>query len=576
MTDVRGPDGRVVRFPDGTDNATISRVMSEIYSKPAVQAPSQADTGLRSVVNGLTAGFGDKAAAALETVIPGIGNPGTQTVWQNGSLSNAYAHNRDLELARTHAGEQANPGTALAGNVVGALASPISRFAAPVEGASLAANGGRLIANGAAYGGLYGAGQSQADTYGGQAMDAVKGAAEGAAGNLLGAGVAKLGGAALAGTNNVAARALDAAGIELTPGQIMGGAWKAAEDKLTSIPLLGDAINAARARGVQSFNAERINSALKPIGAELPEGVSGADALMHGQNAIDEAYQKARQGMTFTKDEAYNEGLAKLQDRITNGGADSLAPAYRRQFSDVLKNTVERNLGEDGQMSGDTLKKVVSSINKKAASLSAGNNPADAQEYGAALKELAGLLDQGARRNPGSDPAAAQLMDRADEAYRQWVLIQNAARRQGGELGTFSPGQYDAAVKQADRTVRNRAYITGNAFGQPMSTNAVDVMGRNAPNSFTADRLMMAKLASGAVLGGLGYKAGLDPTEALALAGAGAGGASLYGKAGTKLARNVLIGARPTSVAVIGKKLNSFAPAIGRAGATLAIQKTAK
>jgi hypothetical protein len=543
---------------------------------PPMQNEGGFGTAIRNLANGATAGVADQISAGVNAVIPmdALTGHDVQSVWGGHSLSDAYTHNLQQERAVGQSDAAAHPIIAPISQVAGAIMSPLNKIAAPIEGASFVANAGRALASGATYGGISGASGSTADTAGGVLHDAATGSLIGGAGGAAAISLAGVGGAVLRGADNVGAKALNAAGIEMTPGQVLGNGWKAAEDKLTSVPLLGDAIKQARARGVESFNTERINSALAPIGDKLPEGTTGADAIAYGQNAIDNQYSQARAGMSFAKDDKYNTDLAALRDRIQNGGADSLAPAYRRQFDDVVKNTIDRRLDDTGSMAGDAYKDSVAAISKKGAAMSAGNNPTDAREYGSALKELSGIMDAAARRNPATAPESSAMMDAADKAYPSWVRIQDAAQRPGGELGTFSPGQYDAAVKKGDTTIRHNAYSQGNAFGQPMSTDAINVLGREAPNSFTADRLMMARLATGAALGIGGHEAGLSPGEAVGLGLTGAVGAGVYSKGGNALATKMLLNRGPISGA-IGQQVSRFAPAIGGAGNALALQYSA-
>ena len=68
--DVRGPDGKVTRFPDGTDDATVHSVMSSIYTpKPAAAAPPKSASGIAYDASDLAAskftfGLSDKVGAA--------------------------------------------------------------------------------------------------------------------------------------------------------------------------------------------------------------------------------------------------------------------------------------------------------------------------------------------------------------------------------------------------------------------------------------------------------------------------------------------------------------------------------
>src|SRR5262249_43201082 len=92
-------------------------------------------------------------------------------------------------------------------------------------------------------------------------------------------------------------------GVEMTPGQIAGGAAKAAEEKATSLPILGDAIANAHKRGLESFNRAAINRTLAPIGAELPEGVVGRGAVKYADETLGKAYDALLPKITVHADD---------------------------------------------------------------------------------------------------------------------------------------------------------------------------------------------------------------------------------------------------------------------------------
>jgi hypothetical protein len=105
----------------------------------------------------------------------------------------------------------------------------------------------------------------------------LKNAAIGAVGGkVTDAGVSALSGA-ISPTVSAAVQKLHDLGVQMTPGQIMGGAVKRVEDAATSIPFLGDLVKNAQRRSSVSLNTGVINDrVLSPIGKSLPQGMTGA------------------------------------------------------------------------------------------------------------------------------------------------------------------------------------------------------------------------------------------------------------------------------------------------------------
>ena len=112
------------------------------------------------------------------------------------------------------------------------------------------------------------------------------------------------GGRARAGDLPLASKSTDLAllraeGVKPTVGQILGGRWNALEEKLQSLPIMGDAIANARGRALQQFNTAAINRATAPIGVRV-EGV-GQSAVSEAGDALSQAYNNALGSMKFLR-----------------------------------------------------------------------------------------------------------------------------------------------------------------------------------------------------------------------------------------------------------------------------------
>ena len=131
-----------------------------------------------------------------------------------------------------------------------------------------------------------------------------------AAASLAGrVGVGALGGAASGALNpskNVNLDILKSEGIKPTIGQTLGGWANRAEEKAQSIPILGDAITAARKAGEGQLNRAAFNRALAPVGEKLPMNVPlGDEAVEHTGKVLGAAYDKLLPKLTTQADDVF-------------------------------------------------------------------------------------------------------------------------------------------------------------------------------------------------------------------------------------------------------------------------------
>jgi hypothetical protein len=168
---IEGPDGKrhIIEAPDDARPDEI-----EAFANQSL-APSQAESLGRGAVQGVTFGFGDE--------IYGAAKGAYDKVLGDGDYSGTYERERDAVRAANDAAQQANPGTYLAGEIVGGVAVPGAAAKLGYRGVQ-AANAGlkaRSVAaakEGAALGGLYGLGKGEGD-FGDQALSTVSGTAMG-------------------------------------------------------------------------------------------------------------------------------------------------------------------------------------------------------------------------------------------------------------------------------------------------------------------------------------------------------------------------------------------------------------
>jgi hypothetical protein len=355
------------------------------------------------------------------------------------------------------------------------------------------------LAGDALYGGAYGAGADNEDRLRGLG---------------LGAGVGLAGGLAARGAIGSAASAISPTGGKLAPlyamgvrpsiGQRLGGMANAFEEKLQSVPFVGDAIKGTRDRARDQFQIGLFNDALGEIGQKLPDNMTvGHEPHAFAQNAFNTAYDSAQGGMTAAKDSQLISDVVDLQKMV-----GTLRPESQQMFDKVWSGSVERRAAQ-GSLSGNSYKQAVSELGKKAAALR--GNPTGDSELADAFDAASNALKSSAMRN--SHPDAVAAMNAADRGYAKLVRLEEASRKPGGEPAEFSPSQYNTAVKSASGGTRNRSYLRGDALNADIAALGTR-LGDKVSNSGTVDRLL-----AGMAVGGAGY---VEPTTATVLGGLGA------------------------------------------------------
>lgn len=374
---------------------------------------------------------------------------------------------------------RAAPTGAFVGDVVGNV--PVALGAGEL---GLASKVGEAALSGAATGALQpttgrgGFAKEKAEQIG---LGAVAGGAAGAAGKGLASAVApKLG---------PDAAALAAKGVQLTPGQMAGGAIKRGEDALGSVPFVGSMIRGAQRDSLESFNRAVIDDALAPIGQKLPKAVeAGRAAVEAAQDKVFAAYNALLPKLSFKADTQFATDLANL-----NTLTAYMPPDQVKQFQKILMDRVANRLGATGQMNGETLKQVESELGNFSAGYRSSSDAAQRQ-LGDAVHEVQSLLRQNlARQNPQH---AAEL-GAIDSAYARLVRIEGAAANRSGSGGVFTPTDLLTSIKRADKTVRKRGFAAGKGLGQEFAETGERVLPRKVPDSGTPERLAWGGLIGG-------------------------------------------------------------------------------
>jgi len=383
------------------------------------------------------------------------------------------------QASRAASGEAGIDAYRLAGNI--AATAPLA-VAAPA-----ATLGGRVVA-GAATGAGFSALQpvTEGDFLKEKAKQVGLGTVVGAAAPVVLSGLARV--VSPKASVNPQLKALQAEGVQPTVGQAIGGRAAIAEEKLQSVPILGDMIHRARNQTLESFNKSAINRALAPVGAKV-EGV-GHEAIRKAGDTLSQYYDDALNQVKGVKfDNRFDSDLNQLKQMATN-----LVPDMGRKFDKVLSDTVMGRMSPSRSMLADVYKSVDSDLGKIASRYSKSSTAAE-QELGDALTQIQSLMKQQMMR---SNPHVADMVKRADRGWANLVRIEQAAKSAKNNEGIFTPAQLNSAIQMADDSVRGRAVSRGTALMQDLGSAGQKVLGSKYPDSGTVGRLALGGAAIGA------------------------------------------------------------------------------
>ena len=544
------PPGFTLDPPKGGDDLPPGFTLDEPKPVGRLQRIAQGvgdlvQGGAQLAVNALPGGVVDAVNSATQFVndLPVIG-PATKALGMVPATAeqvNQQVARRETEYqgARAAAGQTGIDGYRMVGNVLGAL--PLAA-ALPV-GATV----GGSIAAGAAGGAATSALEPVAtgDFWAGKQNQLLAGTAGGAA---LGP-VGLMAGRMIAPRIAPNVRALDEAGVQMTPGQIIGGTAQRLEDAAQSIPVVGDAIKGARRQGLESFNRAAANEALAPIdGAVGATTRAGRDMVGETADQISGAYQQAYAlAKPFGPDAQFADDLQRMGDQF-------LTPASRDVFAKVLQNDVlSRIQAGGGRIDADAFQAIKQTLGNRARQFSASQEPQNrelAEAFGGVLEAMHGLM---ARTNPQTEP----LLRQADAAFARNVRVERAAGGAGATDGIFTPAQLSGAVRAEDRSVRHSGFARGNALMQGLSDAGKSVLPSTVPDSGSGLRVAVNGLA----LGGLSL---IDPVSA----GAAVGLMGAYTNPALRTTQRLLLAPRSAGVTAAGEAIAGSGGILGGVTAT--------
>lgn len=488
MAAVKMPDGAVVDLPDELTPEMAQRLRAYQESETRKQGGQMALEGMSGTEKFLT-GVG-KGMTDVGRGVAQVFGMGDQQAIDEAKQRDAPLTNTGAGMAGEIAGNlavTALPGVGVGGLAAKAAGAVLPAFVAPT--AAAAATGGAI------------SGLTTPVATGDSRIGAVgTGAAGAAIGDVAMRGAARLAQPIM---QSPQVKKLLGEGIVPTPGQAVGNDTLPGrvEQKIESIPVIGDIIQSAKQRATGELNV-----------AQIKRSVPAADAakiITGGRFGI----QKAEQILS----DGYDDVLSRIPkvtptpsfvssiSTVVQDPDLALSPQAQNKLLNIVKMQFRGRPGVNqatGEMDGELAKKVDSTLNRLARDYS-GSKDAEERSIGLGLRVIQGQWRDSIRQS-APDAATAARLDALNKAYANFVTTERAASYVGTKEGVFTASNLQTAVKASDPSVRKKAFAEGRARGQDLSDPAKHILTDTVRNSGTMDRgLMAALLAEGGMGGGI-------------------------------------------------------------------------
>jgi|SRR5579859_3080039 len=287
--------------------------------------------------------------------------------------------------------------------------------------------------------------------------------------------------------------ALAGRGVQMTPGQVVGGFAKSAEDIAQKFPVLGHFIQNAKDRSITTFNRATIDQALEPIGRRLPATVNvGHDAVKWAADTLSSAYDHVLNRIpSVARDTELATDISQIRAEAQRN------PYVRDRLLPEIHDRIDTPLSNSGRMQGADIKSIISYFKEQARGYARGTQ--DERNLAMAMHDVVGSLTDAIERQY---PAEAAHLHAIDKAYAMQTRIEQAAGRRTGSSGVFTPTDLLAASKGQATGVRRggvaRQFAHGDALFQKWGEIGQRVLPSKAPDSGTATGLLSKDLLYGA------------------------------------------------------------------------------
>lgn len=282
------------------------------------------------------------------------------------------------------------------------------------------------------------------------------------------------------------AQQLSDRGVQLTPGEVIGGRASRIEDGIASLPIIGDMVRRRAEEGVESLNRVAYDDTLAPLGQRY-QAMFGRQGTRPGHESVDEIsdilehrYQTVVPRMMAAIDQPLEAEARAIANRMP--------ASVRGEFVDAVERYVDSVLDPaTGTLPGSALQQSLRSLRDASRRLrNSTANPWHA-DLGQGLDDLRTALENSMARH--SAPADVTRFNNINASYARYARIRDASSRVSSEEGVFSPAALHGAVRAADRSAGKGQSARGHALMQDLSGPARAVMKPKGAGSPSAERL---------------------------------------------------------------------------------------
>jgi len=517
MIEVEGPDGSIIEFPDGTDKAVMVAAMQKKFG-----AAQPADN---SRLRGLALGS-MKPVENINKALMAVPGVRAADQWMAENLGTTPY---DELTAQRDAARSSNTRTGyqLAGNVLGTL---------PVAA---------ITKSPTAQGAISGALLTDAKDAEGAVIDTLAGGLFGKVGDMAIGTAARLAKPYV----SKGAEALRNAGVPMTLGQLaeeagsgggkigkaIGSSIRGMEDRLSGISIIGDVIHPAQQRGVEAYNKAVATRALAAVGKNVPDDIPvGREMVKYVGDTLDDGYEALKPKLSATIDRRFAADLKGAWNDLS-----TLPKQKQDQFASIMDN-IFVNRANGMNITGAQVKEVESKLAEYISDY-ANSTDGDQRMLGRALK---GVRDGFRNLLTRTNPQYAKELQALNKGWAELSVLETAAAAKGSVDGVFTPKQYAAAARAADKSVRRRATARGTRPNQELTDAAADILPNKIPDSGTAGRAVAAGLGTGMLY--------VDPSTGALLTA----GALPYTEMGQRLLNSLFVGQRGPAASAVGNALD--------------------
>jgi hypothetical protein len=268
-------------------------------------------------------------------------------------------------------------------------------------------------------------------------------------------------------------------GVTPTRAQAIGGAAKAAEEKMSSLPFTGAMIKDQQRQAIDQFNTATFNNVLRPLGIEV-DAVPGRESYATVERIISDGYDEILPRLTFTADPRFRADIAAV-----DAAAANLPQPQMDRYIRIMNTQFADKMGGAPSMTGETFKGVESELRRQASGLM--KDPSwDNQELGRVLNDALRVSREALAR---TNPTEASRLAALNEAYARFTRLRDAMTKLGAADGIFTPAQLVNAVKSMDRSRAKGSFARGEALMQDLAESGKSVLSNRYPDSGTAGRM---------------------------------------------------------------------------------------